>query len=354
MSSRPDELARRILSKIDVPEEPRRSSWEPVDLEPVITGEVVDLPPSILERTDAQALLYPGRVHMLAGEPESGKGWLALRACVGRMALGQEVLYFDFEDTAAAIVSRLRALAMPDSHTFGLFHYVRPEEPVGDVDVREIAPAATLAVIDGVTEAMTLHGLDIRDNRDVAEFFKVLARPLAEAGAAVLMLDHVTKDRDGRGRWALGAQHKLAGTDVTYTLEVVQPFGRGLNGLSRLSVSKDRPGFIRSIAANRRSVGDVHFLSGEDGRVSVEIAPATESSDGGFRPTFLMERVSRFLEEQIEPVSTNALHASVVGKAEYVRRATANLVTEGYVVASDGPRKSTLYTSARPYREGES
>jgi hypothetical protein len=43
--------------------------WTPVDLEPVLSGELVSERPSILQRTDGQALFYRGRVHVLAGEP---------------------------------------------------------------------------------------------------------------------------------------------------------------------------------------------------------------------------------------------------------------------------------------------
>lgn len=43
-------------------EEPASTStWMPVDLVPVLSGERVEPPPSILERSDGQALLYRGR-----------------------------------------------------------------------------------------------------------------------------------------------------------------------------------------------------------------------------------------------------------------------------------------------------
>lgn len=328
------------------------STWMPVDLVPVLDGDVVDQPPSILERTDGQAILYPRRTHNLVGEPEAGKGWLALRGCAGRMAVGERVVYFDFETTAPEIVGRLRSLGVPDTHIFGLFSYVRPQEPL-DVDVTAIAPDATLAVIDGVTESMVLHGWDVRDNKDVAEFLKKLARPLADAGAAVLLIDHVTKDREGRGRWALGAQHKLAGTDVTYMLEAIRPFGRGMTGLSRLLVSKDRPGHVRAYSAGGRVVGDVRFTSEEGGLVTVEIVPAVGPEDDGFRPTAYMERVSKFLEGQADPMSQRAIEAGVSGKVQYVREAARRLVAEGFATMADGPRGSVLFASFRPFREAE-
>jgi AAA domain len=259
--------------------------WEPVDLAPILAGESIEAPPSVLVRTDGQGLLYPGKVHALAGPPESVKGWLALVTSAERMALGEHVLYIDFEDTAATAVARLRALGVPDSHIFGLFHYVAPEDPLRG-DIRDLVPEGTgLAVLDGITEALTLLGLKLIDNTDVAKFLGMVARPLAAAGPAVLMLDHVVKDREARGRGAIGAQHKLAGVDVAYSLDIIRPFGRGLEGLSRLTITKDRPGFIRAHATGRKLAGDVELVS-EGSEVAVVVKPVMfEDQDPlGLRP----------------------------------------------------------------------
>ena len=47
-------------------------------------------------------------------------------------------------------------------------------------------------------------------------------RPIAAAGAAVVLIDHVAKDKEKRGRYAIGAQHKLAGVAVAYGIEVLR------------------------------------------------------------------------------------------------------------------------------------
>jgi hypothetical protein len=45
-----------------------------------------------------------------------------------------------------------------------LFYYVRPDEPLGEQDWADLEPILAqepaLTVIDGLTEALTLHGLD--------------------------------------------------------------------------------------------------------------------------------------------------------------------------------------------------
>jgi hypothetical protein len=140
-------------------------------------------------------------------------------------------------------------------------------------------------VIDGITEAMTLMGLKILDNTDVAVFLAKVARPLAARGCAVLLLDHVTKDRETRGRGAIGAQHKLAGVDVAYTIDVIRPFGRGLEGLSRLTVTKDRPGFIRAASASRKFAADITLYSeGEEVAVVLKPVEVKEPDPLGLSP----------------------------------------------------------------------
>jgi hypothetical protein len=326
-----------------------RSSWAPINLESIIEGELEDPPPSILARADGQALFYAGRVHVIAGEPESGKGWLALRAVVDEITQGHHAVYIDFEDTAQAIVARLRSLGAPVDRIVECFHYVRPDEPLGGTPPTSIWPGATLAVIDGTTEALATFGLKLESNTDQATFLKILARPLADAGVAVVLIDHVSKDRDRRGRWAIGSQHKLAGTDVTYMLDAKMPFGRGLNGISRLTVSKDRPGYIRATSVSGKLAGEVRFTSDPDtGAVNVEILAGVAATD--FRPTALMERISRFLEGQDEKLTRNALLDSVTGDTHHLRRALDCLIQDGYVGFELGPRNSHLHFSIQEYR----
>jgi hypothetical protein len=329
-----------------------RSSWLPVDLDAVLEGDAADPPPEILLRADGQALLYRGRVHMIVGEPETGKGWLVLRACAERLMLGELVIYVDFEDTAAGIVGRLRALGVTDDRILEFFRYVRPDEPLAKVDPRTIAPGAALVVLDGVTEALSLFGFKLESNTDQAHLLALVARPFAETGAAVVLVDHVPKDREHRGRGAIGAQHKLAGTDVTYVVRAIRPFGRGLTGRSKLTVDKDRPGYIRAVSAGAKVVGEVAFESdAETGRMAVEVFPA-EDEAGGFRPTALMERISRFLEGRELAVSGRAIREGVHGQTEAKLRALECLIAEHYVEVEEGPKRARLHRSVVPFRGG--
>lgn len=314
--------------------EPAPTSWAPVALTGVLDGTAVDPPPFALRRTDGRALLYAGRVHWLQGEPEAGKGWIALAATAQLLHDGDRCLYVDFEDTPSAVVGRLQALGVPPDLILERFAYVRPEAPLdaaGRRDLEAAGDGVALAVIDGVTEAMGLDVLDFTSNVDIAKWIGALPRPLARAGAAVLVIDHVVKDREGRGRYAIGGQHKLAGSDVAYSAEVVEPFGRGRNGRVKLTVQKDRPGHVRGFAEDGKAAARVELASLADGAVSVTLEPP-DGKGATFRPTVLMARVSQAVTET-PGLSTRALREAVTGNNDAKALALELLVAEGYVDA---------------------
>ncbi len=330
------------------------TSWTPVDLASALDGTAADAAPTVLARSDGVALMYPGRRHLVMGEPEACKGWMMLAASTQILAEGGRVLYVDFEDSAASVVGRLLALGVDPDAIRDRLLYVRPDAAITSRDrdlILELAPTIQLAVFDGVTEAMVLHGLDLNSNTDVATWAERLSKPLARAGVPVVEIDHVVKDKEARGRYAIGAQHKLAGVDVAYSLEVVEPFGRGRDGKVKVVIKKDRPGHVRGHADDRDVAAFIHLTSSPSGGVSVSLsAPDSEQpAAAAFRPTGLMEKMSKVLEG--EPGMTrNELRASVGGRAKYVDLARQILVTEGYVeVRQDG--QAHRHHAIRIYRE---
>jgi AAA domain len=332
---------------------PLTSSWTPVDLGPALDGEGGAEPPSVLTRSDGHCLLYPGKVHVFQGEPESGKTWLALIAAVEQLAAGHRVVYIDFdENTAPAIVERLRALGAEPDAIRARFLYLQPDEPLSedtraDLDRHTQSPPPTLAVIDGVTDGMGLHGLDLANNADVSKWRALLARPLARLGAAVVELDHVTKAREERGRYAIGAQQKLAGVHVALSLHTVEPFGRGQEGVVRVTVAKDRDGHLRQHAEEGR-LAELRLLS-DGATVTAELVPGSEAR--AFRPTKLMERVSRELEEN-PGLSKNAIRRNVTGKNDAIDIALDVLLREDYLSRRrDG--QTMRHESVKPYREDD-
>jgi hypothetical protein len=175
--------------------------------------------------------------------------------------------------------------------------------------------------------------------------------PLTASGVAQVSFDHVTKDREGRGRYAIGGVHKLnIVSGAGYTLENRQPFGIGVTGRSTLKIAKDRPGQLRRNAIDKW-YGDLVLPSNADGSAEVSIESPQErlaerEAGPAFRPTNLMEKISRYLEG--EPAdSQNQILNDVPGKRDGKIAALKILKEEGYVTTAKP------YESLKPYREND-
>lgn len=316
-------------------------SWKPVDLSSVLdkiaAGQPVGPQAALMLRTDGVPLLYPGEVHSLAAEPESGKSWIAAAETARLLAAGERVLVLDFEDTAASIARRLVSLGADPAVIGRSLVYVRPEEPFEDaaIDALVAADSFALAVIDGVTEAYDLLHLDASSNRDVPTFQRKLPRRLAQSGAAVLMLDHVGKDREGRGRYAIGAQAKLASTAAAFGADVVERPSPGHAGEIRLLLHKDRHGDVRKHAISSRgtpTIAVVRILPGDDGTVAIVLDPPSSllAQDALERPVVLMAAVAA--KVAAEPgLGQNEIVRAVRGKGERIKLALRLLVAEGWI-----------------------
>lgn len=240
-----------VLAEIGA-ERPARAgstSWEPMDLGPYLDGTFERPEPTVgVARADGLRVLYPGKEHSVIGEMESGKSWFSL-ACVAAEILSQQtVVYIHFEeDDPADTVDRLRSLGVPAYQIRSQLKFVGPHTPATPDQVGKLAALnPSLVVLDGQNEGMVLHGQDIREESGAGMFRALMVKPWTAVGAAVLACDHVVKDADSRGRYALGSIHKgnaLNGSLIV--LENTEPFGRGERGVSRVYVTKDRPGHIR-------------------------------------------------------------------------------------------------------------
>lgn len=334
-------------------------SWQRIDPGPILAGTYQPPQPTVGRRDDGKGLFYPGKLHSVAAEPEAGKTWLMLVVASSELAKGKRVLYIDFEDSPESIIMRLAALGTPHQAIIERFDYVRPETGFSEAAREQLAqlitPDTSLAVLDGVTEAMSLLDLKPKDDVDVASFWRRLPRWISDQGPAVVLLDHVVKDKETRGRWATGSQHKLAGLNgAAYQLELVKPFGIGMTGKSRLIVVKDRPGQVRPHGVNtsgdRCWWADLVLESCPDGSVMASLAPPVEH-DGPFRPTAIMRKVSDALAGAPAPLSVREIQDRVGGRQEVVRAAIARLVDEGYVAVEDGPRGARLHRLVKPFED---
>lgn len=272
------------------------SSWIP---KPIIETELADEPPpSMLRREDGNCLLYAGKINAIFGESESGKTWLALEAIRQELEKNNIVFYIDFEDSARGILNRLKTMRVP-TEKFKFFRYANPdhklEAGIGELMRTEImAYLPTLIVVDGVNAAMNLLNLDLEKNKDATEFSQRVLKPLRIGGAGILTIDHVTKSKDNRGNYAIGAQAKRADIDgAAFAVSVAMPFGRGIDGALDITCTKDRPGFVRAICQDAKTVGVANLRSLPDGGISVSISGGTVVISSAEQR---MEQVSHFLE----------------------------------------------------------
>jgi hypothetical protein len=238
-------------------------SWAPINLTPYIDGTHQRPEPTIgITRQDGLQLLYPGKEHAVIGEMESGKSWVSLACVAAELNADRTVVYIHFEEADPAdSVERLLTLGVPGWRITAGFKFVGPTSPVTpDRIARLLDPAPSLVVLDGQNEGMALHAQAIREEDGAAAFRKLLVKPWCEAGAAVLSCDHVVKDKEARGRYALGSIHKgnaLNGSLIL--LENDNPFGRGQRGTSRVYVVKDRPGYLRRHGQGTKTSGKTYL-----------------------------------------------------------------------------------------------
>lgn len=328
-------------------------AWE--DVSGVLTGEYAPMRPTMLIRADGQALIYPGLLHWLMGEPGKGKTWVALHITAEQLQAGQAVIYLDWEGNRQIIGERLGALGCTVEH-LQLLHYLRPPaitRALADaIAAQARTTGATIAICDGVAKALARNDLNEDKAADVLNWLELVTTPLTEAGAAVLCLDHVTKDKDTRGLWPRGSGAKQG--EVSGAAWVVKPkraFSRHAAGEITLVQAKDREGHV---GVDGDTVARLLITPTDAGaHVHIDVqAPTTQTT--AFRPTRLMQTISMALEsfnqEGVDPTGT-ALLKEIPGKREHKLIALQWLVDEGHVTHRPGPRNAILHTATRPYRE---
>jgi AAA domain len=327
------ELVRSEFSKIERAAAPAAGNGEqssdPTGWETVYIHEA-EAP----EPPDIAGLFYAGGLHLVSGEPSSMKTWLMLVAAVEVIRDGGAVMFVSFagESGKGEIVERLRQLGLSEREIIR-FQFIEPRTPLTSARALEVvkmqvegwAPILRLVVLDSAGSALELHGLDSNSERDVQRFAREVVGPFRATGAAVALIDHVPKDRDTRGKFAIGSQRKAGMTDVHLGLEMVREFGRGREGKATITTKRDRMGQLPASGelrlASDPETGDVRY------KITLREAGAE------WVPTAIMRKVSRHLVSLTpEGASGHEIEMQKFGKrAADVRTALDLLVRDGYV-----------------------
>lgn len=353
---------------------PVSSSWGRVDLGVFARGNHEPVVPTIFPRSDGHCLLYPGLTHSFHGESESGKSLVLQWVSVLEIKAGRHVLFLDYESDPRSIADRLVSMGATVEEIETYFDYRLPETAPDSTQadqhewVQVLTPDKySLVVIDGVTASIGTFGASSQSNDEVNAWTRKLPRALATStGAAVAMVDHVTKDSGTRGRFAIGAQAKMADvTGAAYTVTPKDPVGKGVVGTIRLRVGKDRPSGVRPFCTDYRASDHTHLVGDitvdSTGPVlSMTLAPGDSGpavvgdGNGSVRRPELMEKISREVEAAMDEGETewsrNALETRIKGQAARIRAAIKVLVAEGYF---DNNPINNRITFARPYRAAD-
>lgn len=320
--------------------------WDIADIAALLAGDLEPEEATLLRRTDGAGLLYPGKVHNFQAEPTSGKSWIACYLCAEVLELGGSALYLDNEDTGHGILRRMIQVGASPAALRTRFAYRQLTSRFGpaqklslDRILDELNP--DVVIIDGVAEALTREGLSEDKADDIVRWFDLFPRPIARTGAAVALLDHVSKDPEQRGRWARGSGAKLAAVDGTaYQVKVRTPWSRHRAGKAQLVVAKDRPGGVGAVGD---IVADISVEPhGAGARVSMRFDPhvVDQAPSDTFKPTIIMGTMFRTLSEAPVPLTATGLLNLTGSKPSLKKEALQRLLMEGYIAENSGRPKT--------------
>lgn len=336
------------------------------DVAAMLDGTLPEPPrPCVLCRTDGQALFYKGEVNIVFGDPDHGKTWVVLAACAETLKNGGRVLSIDLDHNgAAAIVSRLLLLGAPKEalRDPDRFRHCEPGDSAGVGQVVKHCEQwqADTVVIDSTGELLPMFGASSDSADDFTQVHTRVLQPLADTGAAVLLVDHLAKGRESRAMGPGGSMAKrrtVGGSSVRVVR--VRPFTRREGGKAHLLVNKDRHGGLRDrcpppLPGKEEQLAGTFVLGAADNgglapwQVVAETLGRASGTEKEWRPTTLMERASCGVEEEPGVLTKNKLARKTGGKKEYALRAIEVLEREGYLTKSGD--QAPLYTSVKAYR----
>jgi hypothetical protein len=323
-----------------------RFGWDDIDV--ILDGNHEIPEPEVLYREDGRGLFYPGRVNMLFGEDAVGKTWVELVAAKAVMDAGGIALHLDYDDTATTNIARLLALGC-DRETIrnqyrhctdpGKLDHERIDALVAEITAATGRPV--LVIIDVLAEALVAHNLDENSAGDYVKWYRAVALPLARAGAAVILADHVPKNANGGYSRGSGAKrNKIDG--VAYEVSAPDPLTREHGGTLALTIRKDRNGSV----GKRGSEAALLIFTVEADRLNVRLAvptPGTGRSDEDDLVALAVEAVKTAGRPMSGKALETGMQAKVRASAVRKRTAIATAVDRGALSARPGPRGAHLY-----------
>ena len=278
--------------------------------------------------------LHAGVGALISGPTGGGRSSL-VQACAYDAALagvrvaylGSEVTQGEFNARAADLAARRGDPVTDDLRGdlasvryLNLPSVLAPAWSAPDAWVEAVAARFDVVLIDPLSAVASTLDLDFdKSNAEFVRFYDRLVQPLAAADVAVVLLENIGHAVEARGR-AKGASAKQDRADLTFSCKLrAQPVGLVITA-----------GKVRSVRAPWQR-GDSWTFHRDTQRIErTEADPAGLGEAVRFRPTVLMERVSRALEAT-PGLTRRALRDTVKGKNETVLVALDVLIAEGYI-----------------------
>lgn len=334
-----------------------RQPWPITNLAAVIADGWHPPTPTMLQRTDGMALIYPGRYNTLSGEPGCGKTWVALWCIAEQISAGHNVAVVDYEDTPGALINRLTLLGVTTDDIANHVTYIDPAAPItnrgaitdaGEQALHQLADITDLAlvVIDSVGESLAAEAFSPNDDDDVARWVRHLPRSIAHnTGAAVFGLDHVTKSLETRGQWAIGSQRKLAAVDgAAYTITAGIAPTKTEDGRLTVRTAKDRHGTHQ----RTHIAAEIEVNNTLTGAVAVLVKPPEDPTVTGH--SIYQQRIMQAVEDNGGDISGKEMVTDVDGKADHIRVARDELIANGQLIRRQrsGKGGGWLYSMPAP------
>lgn len=234
-----------------------------VDVAEIFAGKIRMPEPDILPFVAGGYLFYTGEFNLIFGDPESGKTWLCLAAVASTIhgGAGKGVVVDLDHNGAQSLLNRLEMLGATRDELSDrdVFRLAAPESAT-DLkaivrDLKDFQP--DVVVLDSLGEVMPLFGANSNSADDFTVVHTEVIKPLARAGAAVLVVDHLPKNVEARKHGPTGTVAKTRTVGgVAVRVSAVNAFRPGVGGSATLELHKDRHGGVRRLVAggDRRPV----------------------------------------------------------------------------------------------------
>ena len=330
------------------------------DLTWLLTGTPPTVnPPQFVKQTNGHALFYPARVNGIFGDPEAGKTWLAMIGIVEAITNHQRAAYIDVDHNGAHIITQRLTLLGANPHDLANPNLFQLHEPQ---DAQELTHTITqltqwqpaYAVLDSLGEMLPMLGIKSVDNDELSTALRNIATRLANTGTCVVTVDHLPKATEARSSgFAIGGTAKKRAIDGSYIYaDARTPPAPGHTGKITLRIEKDRPGLLREHARGKYLGTFTIDSTRPDTTITSIDNESPITNDGEFRPTGIMEKISRLLEDR-DNANFREIKDAIPGKDTTLRAAIQTLLNEGHITTTPGPRNATKHRLLAIYREAD-